>query len=282
MSIFGNCSHRQKLCMHTTYYSVDTGVHGVLLQTVLDNCSGFNCKSNAVCSLSAVWVKPCILCSGQAGSDQGGGIHWAPEAADSSNSLYFTSVHARCDWALAGGSAEQKGKLWTLSRWSLKLLLQVSEGSSYHTAWCYPVGAFSGTLCVADSSLAVLQAESHICLRAKLVLKRRAGCCLGFCVSRAIQVNLRCRREGSCEVPNTGNKQGTCLSSPGSWAVPSRFHFMPQLFLYIPIDRQYWSLSAIGHCVNIWDFLLIQSSCCLFLSHFLKCNLSINDSHAFD
>lgn len=164
MSIFGNCSHRQKLCMHTTYYSVDTGVHGVLLQTVLDNCSGFNCKSNAVCSLSAVWVKPFILCSGQAGAKQGGGIHWAPEAADSSNSLYFTSVHARCDWALAGGSAEQKGKLWTLSRWSLQLLLQISEGSSYHTAWCYPVGAFSGTLCVADSSLAVLQAESHICL----------------------------------------------------------------------------------------------------------------------
>lgn len=95
-------------------------------------------------------------------------------------------------------------------------------------------------------------------------------------------MNLRCRKEGSYEVPNIGDKQATCLSSPGSWAVPSRrFHFMPQLFFYIPIDTHYWSLSEIWHCVNIWDFLLIQSSC-LFLSHFLKCNLSISDSHAFD
>lgn len=51
-------------------------------------------------------------------------------------------------------------------------MLQVSKGSSYYTAWCYPVGAFSGTLCVAASPLS--------CVPGRLVLKRRAGCSFGI------------------------------------------------------------------------------------------------------
>lgn len=81
----------------------------------------------------------------------------------------------------------------------------------------------------------------------------------------------------------TGDKQEACFNYPGSWAVLSReFHFIPQLFLDIPIDIHYSSLSKMWHWVNIWDFLLIQYSRCLLLSHLLQCNLSINDSHAFD
>lgn len=69
-----------------------------------------------------------------------------------------------------------------LSSWSLNLVLQVSKGSSYYTAWCYPVGAYSGTLCVAGPFLSCVPGwELRLSvLRGKLILKRRAGCCFGI------------------------------------------------------------------------------------------------------
>lgn len=84
------------------------------------------------------------------------------------SSLCFAFVYAKCGWALAGDSAEQQGELWTLSSWSLQLVLQVSKGSFYDTAWCYPVGTSSGTLCVAASSLSWVPGwVTSACLRRK-------------------------------------------------------------------------------------------------------------------
>lgn len=89
--------------MHTIYCSVDIDVHEVLLQTVRDNCSIFNSKSNAVCLFSSVCVKPFILASlGKQGQTKVGASTECLKLETAVSSLYFTFVHAKCDWALAG------------------------------------------------------------------------------------------------------------------------------------------------------------------------------------
>lgn len=141
----------------------------------MDNCSIFNSKSNAVCLFSSVCVKPFILWSGQAGSSEGGGIHWVPEAGDSSEFPLFCLCSCQVWLGTGRRLCWQKGKLWALSSWSLKLVLQISKSSSYYTAWCYPVGAFSGTLCVAGSSLSCVPGwVTSPCLRRKVVSEKES------------------------------------------------------------------------------------------------------------
>lgn len=111
-------------------------------------------------------------------------------------------------------------------------MLQGSRGSSYYsmviTSGCFlccsPCIAGSFPSCVSGWELCLSVLPEKSCFW-KGEQGARADSVLGFCTTKAIQVNLRCRKEGCSEVPSIQDlrrKKATCLSFPRSWAIVSR------------------------------------------------------------
>lgn len=168
-------------------------------------------------------------------------------------------------------------------------MLHVSRGSSYYSMvitsgrfLCYsPCTAGSFPSCVSSLRVTPLLPEESWFWKGEQ--GARADSVLGFCTTRAIQVNLRCRKEGCYEVPDIGDCWGGEKRQHAS-AFPEAQQLYQGSFI-ICLNCFYTSLrhtllvTVRNMALSIRNFLLIWYSLLLYLSQLLKCNLSINDSH---